>query len=427
MTRTAFRLFEFFAFGVISFLSFSHSEASTTKVDVDLIEGSSDVCQRDIHLLLSSKTVFNHPDLKNEASNAFSVCRESNFYPNACLTDITKFERICQALGGQMISERMTVSCSDSSSEAGDDEHFVVGNAPNCVPKSCELNKFKKDLSFMYAESAEDHLNQSKTTGKKCTVAPDFCMHDTFHLLGTLDVFHHPLLIEGLGHAFNSCEFNTNGAFKSDCLMATEYFEDACEEMGGQMTTHHLEMKCYNNGGSAIQFFNSPNCIAKSCDVSMPHDRNFIDSYYTISLEAATDYWSNNDSFLRSSVNYHERHPSRSYYSSRYRWVPRNPGVCTVSSKMISLPKLLLPAAPIKEQHIASERNINSSRSIVLVTTTALLVCFAVGSVFLAIFFHRQQNTKPPAVLRRIVARPMSGNEREIHSAQQEQESERMV
>lgn len=250
-------------------------------------------------------------------------------------------------------------------------------------------------------------------------------MRDTFHLLGTLDVFHHPLLIEGLGHAFNSCEFDSNGAFKSDCLMATEYFEDACEEMGGQMTTHHLEMQCSQSGGLAFQLLNSPNCIAKSCDVSLQHDRNFIDSYYTISLEAATDYWSNNDSFLRSSVNYHERHPSRSY-SSRYRWITRNPGVCTVSSKMISLPKLLLPAVPIKEQHTASEMNTNSSRSIALVTTTAL-VCFAVGSVFLAIFFHRQQNTKPPAVLRRIVARPMSGNEREIDSAQQEQESERMV
>lgn len=172
MTRTAFTLFEFFAFGVISLLSFSHSEASTTKVDVDLIEGSSDVCQRDIRLLLSSKTVFDHPDLKNEANNVFSSCRKTNFYPKACLTDITKFERICQALGGQMISERMTVSCSDSSSEAGDDEHFVVGNAPNCVPKSCELNKFKKDLSFMYAKSAEDHLNQSKTTEKKMHCSP---------------------------------------------------------------------------------------------------------------------------------------------------------------------------------------------------------------------------------------------------------------
>jgi hypothetical protein len=318
-----FFLLESFTFDLVAS---STSPANDGGATLDLTNDIS-VCERDIRFLLSSMTVFNHPDLKDDAYKAFSSCLKSDFYPYECITDNTEFELICQALGGQMTSQQMIVSCGSSNEY---DDHTVIDNAPNCIPKSCNLNMFKKELSMIYAKNAEHHLNQI-TRERKCKVSPDFCESDTFNLLGTLDVFRHPLLREGLAHAFNSCDFRSDGTFKTDCLMDTAYFEEACEKMGGQMITHHLEMKCNRSPNQLIQFFNSPNCVAKSCDVSLQSNWNRISSSYSVALEVITDSWSGSGSFLMSSVNSHERYPSTSSSYSYNRWIPRNPGVCDVS------------------------------------------------------------------------------------------------
>lgn len=385
-----------------------HSSISITKVKSLEILDEASICERDISDFLSSKTLFDHPDLKEVTISALTNCIKSDFFPAQCITDTTEFEAACQALGGQFTTQELSVKCDDSHIRA------IISNAPNCVPKSCNLTSsmVKKKLYILYSYNLEEYMNKINRAGK-CQVSPDFCETDTFDLLGSaLNVFQHAHLRESLAHAYNSCEFDINGNFKGNCLMDNTYFNRACETIGGQMITHNLELACSVSGyvePKTVQIFNSPNCVAKSCDISNRVNWDVLTDYYTTALELISSTWKNGGGdFLKSSVN-HYQHPvtgtgTSSYYTrSSPTWKKKQPGYCQVSEISTEYPKILLPSKSLMKESKKSRRAIN--KNVVL----SFIIILAISAIVLFLIVHPQRGQVLSA-FNSFMVHPLSSN-----------------
>ncbi|GFH52607.1 predicted protein [Chaetoceros tenuissimus] len=207
------------------------------------------------------------------------------------------FAQKCRNIGGMTQTHNLSMKCKWKDND--EELRLDMPDSPICISRKCDAFELREQLSIELARQVERYLKQQlKSKIGTCRVTSDVCVSETKltqHVtFGYRTVNADPNTLTELYGVLGNCNSDNMDGY---CLCETDVDEINCEQRGGQLITHKLQInytgdldntRGFRKSDNVHNFivFNYPHCISRICEVG--RDAEDIERLFIETLNLST-------------------------------------------------------------------------------------------------------------------------------------------